>query len=200
MTWKVFGSRHVLRDRWISVRADDCLTASGVRVAPYYVLEYPDFVHVVALDSYDRVVLVRQYRHGIRKFSLELPGGTMDLADEDPIATARRELREETGYVGESFRLLASLSTDPAKLNNRLHLVLAESVVAAGPPTPDPAEEITTELVGCRAAYDLALGGKVLNAQHVALLVIGFHAAGRVTTNFNAEAVSPAATPGAPHS
>jgi len=93
----VTRSRHVYRDRWISVRADDCVTASGVEVKPFYVLEYPDWVHVVAVDRYDHILLVRQYRHGLGEVSLELPGGMMDRMDVDPVAAGMRELLEETG-------------------------------------------------------------------------------------------------------
>lgn len=42
--WKRKSSQYVLRDRWVSVRADDCVTAEGVEISPYYVLEYPDWV------------------------------------------------------------------------------------------------------------------------------------------------------------
>ncbi len=50
MGWTVNHSRYVLRDRWITVRADDCVTSQGVEIAPFYVLEYLGWVHVVALD------------------------------------------------------------------------------------------------------------------------------------------------------
>ena len=63
--WRVTGSRYVHKDRWIAVRADDCVTEDGVSVAPYYVLEYPDWVEIVALDADDNLLLVRQYRHGV---------------------------------------------------------------------------------------------------------------------------------------
>ena len=63
--WTVRSSRRVLHDRWISVRADDCVTAEGAEVSPFYVLEYPDWVNVVALDDENHVLLVRQYRHGL---------------------------------------------------------------------------------------------------------------------------------------
>lgn len=169
--WKVQGSRYVLRDRWICLRADDCVTASGVEVSPYYVLEYPDFVHVAAFDAQDRLILVQQYRHGLGGVSLELPGGTADPADADEIATAKRELVEETGYGSGTFSLRATLSTDPAKLANRLHLVVA-SDVRPGTSAPDATEQISVHLVAREVAVHLALSGAIMNAQHVGLLLM----------------------------
>lgn len=173
--WTVTRSRHVLADRWISVRADDCVTATGVEVAPYYVVEFPDFVHVVALDRDGRIVLVRQYRHGLADMSLELPGGVMDAADGDPTVTAARELKEETGYAGASFELVATLSTDPARYANRIHLVVARDVVP-GEASPEPSETISVELVPRREALRLARTGGIMNSQHVGLMFIALSA------------------------
>jgi 8-oxo-dGTP pyrophosphatase MutT (NUDIX family) len=170
--WTVRASTHAVRDRWISVRADDCVTASGAAVAPYYVLEFPDFVHVLALDEAGRVVLVRQYRHGYGGLSLELPGGVVDPGETDVLAVAARELREETGYVGGSLTRLTTLSVDPARYANRLHLVRATGVVA-GMASPEPTEDIEVVLVPRDEAIRLALSGGIVNAAHVGLLLIG---------------------------
>ncbi len=71
--WKVKGSRYLLRERFLTARVDHCVTPAGIEV-PYYVLEYPGWVNVVALDKEDHLILVRQYRHALGDISLELPG------------------------------------------------------------------------------------------------------------------------------
>ena len=76
--WEVTGSRYVVEDRWMRLRADDCRTASGVVVAPYYVQESADWVHVAAFDEEKRLLVTRQYRHGTGKISTELPCGVME--------------------------------------------------------------------------------------------------------------------------
>jgi 8-oxo-dGTP pyrophosphatase MutT (NUDIX family) len=178
MKWIVRRSRHVFRDRWISLRADDCVTPTGVEIEPFYVLEYPDWVHVVALDADNHILLVEQYRHGLGTTTLELPGGAMDAADLNPIGTAARELVEETGYSASSYRLIASLSPNPATHTNQVHVVLAQVARFSQQPTPDPGEDIMTVRVPAHEAVRMALAGKVLHAQHVGLLLVGLNAAG----------------------
>ena len=59
--WRVIRSETLLKDRWIDLRADDCVTSAGIKISPYYVLCYPDWVHVVALTypyGDDRLVLM----------------------------------------------------------------------------------------------------------------------------------------------
>ena len=96
--WTVRRSRTVLADRWIHVNADAVEDARGNLLDPYYTLESPDWVSVVALTDAEELVLVRLYRHGLRALSLELPAGAVDPGDADPLAAGRRELLEETGH------------------------------------------------------------------------------------------------------
>ena len=170
-SWTTHRTKHVLQDRWISVRADDCSTPGGVTVAPYYVLEFPDFVHVFATDWEDRVILVRQYRHGLQGMSLELPGGVMDPHDMDTLAVGARELQEETGYSGGALTHLATLSVDPARYANRLHLIRATGVIAGGS-NPEPTEDIDVVLVARQEAKRMALSGEIANACHVGLMLM----------------------------
>jgi 8-oxo-dGTP pyrophosphatase MutT (NUDIX family) len=125
LAWTVESSTHVVRDQWISVRADNCRTPEGVEVAPFYVLEYADWVQVVALDDQEHVILVEQYRHGLGITSLELPTGSMEPEDVDPLDAGRRELVEETGFEADSWQHIATLAPNPANQNNRCHIVLA---------------------------------------------------------------------------
>jgi len=97
--WSVRASRYSFRDRWLAVRSDQCTAADGTIIAPYDVVELPDWVNILALTLEQEIVLVREYRHGTGEITLELPSGTVE-AGEAPLATAQRELREETGYGG----------------------------------------------------------------------------------------------------
>jgi 8-oxo-dGTP pyrophosphatase MutT (NUDIX family) len=168
--WRVTTSRYALQDRWISVRADDCVTPEGVVIAPFYVLDYPDWVQVVAFDKNDNVLLIRQYRHGLGGTSIELPAGMMDPDDRDPLAAAARELREETGCAG-ALTLFGTLSPNPATHSNRIHTVVARDVVATEAPADDPTEQIESFWVPRAEALRMALAGEIVTAIQVASLL-----------------------------
>jgi 8-oxo-dGTP pyrophosphatase MutT (NUDIX family) len=170
--WRTISSRSIHRDRWIHLRADDCLTPRGQEIAPYYVLEFRHFVHVIAIEETGKLVMVRQYRHGVESNSLELPGGVMDEEESEPRETAARELSEETGYVAERFEEIARLSPDPARYSNRLIIFLACNARLANVQALGEGEDIEVELLPWDRAIHLALSGGIINAGHVAALLI----------------------------
>ncbi|WP_421739971.1 NUDIX hydrolase [Caulobacter sp.] len=175
--WRVTASRYVHKDRWIAVRADDCVTDEGVVVAPYYVLDYPDWVQIVALDAADNVLLIRQYRHGLGDFSIELPAGAMDASDDDPLVAAARELLEETGCAGD-LTLIGQTSPNPANHANRIHTVVARNVVVVAEPADDPTERIERFWVTPEEAVRMAMTGEITTAIQIASLLVGLTQAG----------------------
>lgn len=91
------------------------------------IVEHPGSVAIVAIDADRRVVLVRQLREAVRRELLELPAGGLEDGEE-PLACARRELREETGLSGGTWRSLAAFFTTPGVCRERIHLFLAEGL------------------------------------------------------------------------
>lgn len=179
--WHTLSSRTVIKDRWIDLRADRCVTPSGAEIAPYYVLTYPDWVHVVALTADDRMVVVRQYRHAIGKVTLEIPGGVIDAADSDPLAAAQRELAEETGYTAQTWRMLGGFHPNPATHTNRVHVALALDARTQVEPSPDVGEEgLETLTMSIREILDGLPAGVLVQAMHVAAIYLGLAAAGHL--------------------
>lgn len=179
--WRVASSKTVLRDRWIDVRADRCFTPSGKEISPYYVLSYPDWVNVVAVTSDDRLVLTRQYRHGVADFPNELPSGRVDASDADPEVTARRELEEETGYVTVRWRKAAVHSPNPATHTNHVHVYVAEDVKPGGVQALDAGEEgLTVRLVPISTVLNSLDSGFLMQSMHIASLILGLQAVGRL--------------------
>lgn len=129
----------------------------------FVVVDAPDWVNVLAHTSDDRLVLVNQFRYGIDAFSWEIPGGVIETG-EDPVVAGLRELQEETGYVGENARLLASVHPNPAFMRNRCHLVLVEKCRLVAPPTWDADEEIEIAAVPVAEVYARARAGGITHS------------------------------------
>lgn len=108
---------------------------------PISLLETVDWVNVIALTPGLEVVLVRQFRHGTRDFTLEIPGGQVD-ARETPARAAARELLEETGFAGARPVILGTVTPNPAFLNNRCHTVLFRNCRRVAKPELDRGEDI----------------------------------------------------------
>ncbi len=107
----------------------------------FYRLQGPDWVNVVAFTRSSELLVVEQFRHGIDAATLEIPGGGCDPG-ELPAEAARRELREETGFVSGQWVALGSCTPNPATQNNRCHTFLALDCDPDGALELDPAEEL----------------------------------------------------------
>jgi len=132
----------------------------------FYVLDAPAWVNIIPLTRAGEVVMVRQYRHGIGDFTLEIPGGMVDPADPDPAAAARREMIEETGYDAETIVPLGSVNPNPAIQPNLCHLFVAREVSLVAQPhaNPDGAEETEVALVPLSEIKGLIASGRISHA------------------------------------
>ena len=160
------GLFQVTRDRACSPRTGEELNFNVIRMA--------DWLMVVALDQAGRLVMVRQYRHGSRAFSLEVPGGLHNddhHADpQQPEQGAARELAEETGYGGGEWSCLAELRPQPALFSNRMWIYLARNVAPLSAQKLDPGEDIEVALVDPRELKARIASGEINNAMTIAAL------------------------------
>jgi len=104
------------------------------------IVEHPGAVAIVAVDRDGMVTLVRQRREAVRAQLLELPAGTLE-AGESPLDSARRELEEETGLTGGTWREAARFYTTPGFCRERMHLFFAEEL-DPGEASPEDDEEL----------------------------------------------------------
>jgi 8-oxo-dGDP phosphatase len=179
--WTVVEHELIHADKWIRLRSDTCVTSTGVSVAPYYVLEYPNWVHVVAIDENDHVVVIYQYRHAAGRICCELPCGCIEDFDSDPLEAAKRELLEETGYAPEHCAVFSELSPNPATHTNRVFGVLALGVRRVAEPRLDPTEIVQIAHLSVERVITMATRGQFYHSMHVSSLLLGLAAAGKIS-------------------
>jgi ADP-ribose pyrophosphatase len=136
---------------------------------PFYRIESPAWVNVVALTERDELVMVRQWRQGLRAVTLEIPGGLVDPG-ETPAAAGVRELLEETGFRAGRMTSLGSINPNPALFTNRCHMQVAEGCVRVAEIQNSATEETIVELLPRAALPDLLRSGGIDHALVVAAL------------------------------
>lgn len=129
----------------------------------FVVLDAPDWVNVVALTPTDQVVLVQQFRYGMASVSTEIPGGMVDPGEE-PLRSAMRELREETGYVANSWLYLGVVEPNPAFQNNRCWLYLALDAEFTGTTAHESSEVIEVVHVPLAQIGEMIMRGEITHA------------------------------------
>lgn len=169
MKWKIVSSEYLIKAPWAVLRRDRCEMPSGHIVPEYYVLEYPNWVNIVALTKENKVILVKQYRHGAGKEFLEIPGGVIDEG-EDALDAAKREMLEETGYAFESMERLVDLYPNPATSTNITTTFLAKGGIKVKEQELDDQEEIDVLLYSIDDVKKLLKDHKIGQALHVSAL------------------------------
>lgn len=126
--WKILHSEYLHRRPWLTVRRDTVQLPTGVINDEYYVLEYPDWINVIAIREDGRFVMIRQYRHALGVTAYELVAGVVDPSDASPLDAAKRELYEETGYGGGRWEEYLVAAPNPGAMTNYSHTFLARGV------------------------------------------------------------------------
>jgi ADP-ribose pyrophosphatase len=166
-SWPIVSSRIARAFRIFNLRMDRAHSPLTGTEHDFVVLESAPWVNVIAVTREEEVVLIHQYRHGIRAVTMEIPGGLVEMA-ETPLAAAKRELLEETGCWGEIWIDLGYVYPNPAIQDNRCHTFLALGVTQAGPQALNGSEDIEVILHPLADIPRLIREGKIRHALVVA--------------------------------
>ncbi|MGC8658182.1 MAG: NUDIX hydrolase [Desulfomonilaceae bacterium] len=158
--WDLLSSRGDRDYNLFSVQINTCKSPRTGLAHEFQILKSPDWVAVVALTEKREVILVNQFRHGIRDMSLELPGGLVKHG-QTPMKSAEEELMEETGFAAPSLKLIGWSHPLPALFNNKFYVYLAENAVYTGNLNPDETEELETVLAPLNELNNFVREGKI---------------------------------------
>ena len=161
--WEILSTEYLIRRPWLTARRDHVKLPTGVENPEFYVLEYPDWVNVIAITREGEFVMIRQYRHGLGETRYELCAGVSEEG-EDPVESARRELYEEAGYGGGEWQLWMTISANPSTTNNLTYCFLATGVELMSTQHLDETEDITVHLLTEEEVKELLVKDEIRQA------------------------------------
>lgn len=158
--WDILSSHYIFRRPWLTVRCDSLRLPTGAIEPEHYILEYPDWVNVIAITEDGQFVMVRQYRHGLQSTETELCAGVAEQG-ETPLDAAKRELIEETGYTSENWEEFMTISANPATHNDLTHCFIAHEAKLTTSPKLDETEFLETLLLSRDELLELMRTDKI---------------------------------------
>ena len=136
---------------------------------PFYRIDADDWVNVIPVTPSGEVVMVKQYRHGSRTVTLEIPGGIIEPSEAPDVAAARETL-EETGYAGRAPESLGCVNPNPALFGNRCHTFLILDAEPVAEIANSSTEETSVELIAASEIPRLLKQGIIDHALVVSAL------------------------------
>ena len=181
--FETVSSETVYTGRVLALRADEVRMPGG-RTAIREVVEHYGAVAVAAVDADDRLLMIHQYRHPLGRRIWELPAGLLDLAGEDPVEGAARELLEETGVVAGAWRVLIDVAVSPGFCDEAVRVYLARDLTLGIRPDAENEEaDLSVHWFDLGEAVGHVLSGEIVNATAAAGVLAAYAAVvdGRAT-------------------
>lgn len=169
LRWKVLESEYLHREPWLTVRKERLQLPNGTIVPKYYVLEYNDWVNIIAITKDGKYIMVEQYRHGIGETCMEVCAGVCE-SGEAPLDAAKRELLEETGYGNGEWTELICTAPNASANTNLTYTYIANGVEKIAEPTPEESEDLIIHHFSVDEVKNLLAEGKIIQATMVAPL------------------------------
>ena len=171
LSWEEISTEHIVHDEWIDFRKSAFRFPDGRVFQPYYSYTRRDYAVVVASDVDGQFICVRQFRQGIHEVTTEFPAGAIEKKDGTTpeaaaLEAARRELREETGYVSDSWRPLLSIPSNATISDNIAWLFVAENCRPAAEQQLDEMELLRVRKHSAQEIDEMVLRGEFKQSVH----------------------------------
>jgi len=167
--WKTLHSSYAISSNYLKIRRETVQLPTGQIYNDYFINETAGWVAIFCVTHENKIILNRQYKHGIGEYVLELPAGAID-PNEHPEVSARRELLEETGYEARNFEYLGAYIIDPTFSEGYMHLFFCDEAVPTGGKSNDPRENIANRFVSIDELVRLLRSLEINVIGHVAAI------------------------------
>lgn len=167
--WKTIETKNILKGhifRYLQVRRQ---SPESKKIGEFDIIQCSNWVNVIAITPDQKIVLIKQYRHGTNNYTTEIPGGAINHG-EDSLVGAKRELEEETGYTSTNWQFLGKVDVNPAFMSNTCETYLALDAIKTTNQNLDPFEEIEVFLDDVKNLNQLICSGVVTHSLVVAAI------------------------------
>lgn len=174
--WKVLNRKEIFTaSPWLSLSVEELQMPDGKIIEDFYHLDIPDFVVIFAETAKGGVITLRQYKHGVGRSSLTLPGGQVESI-EAPLDAAKRELLEETGYQAPFWRHLGSYTVNGNLGCGKGHFFMATGAKRIQDPNSGDLEEMEIQVLKQDALKKSMADGDVILLNHACAISLAFQA------------------------
>lgn len=154
-----------------NVTKDDVVLSNGIS-------RFREVVHhnggvVIVAEHNNKIIFVRQYRYPTQEVLIELPAGKLDKKDETPIDAAKRELKEETGFVASTWKELGFIWPTPGFCTEKLHLFKAENLIQQTP-NPEEGEIISFAELDKDEVFSMIKDGRISDSKTICAITRAF--------------------------
>ncbi|WP_030679078.1 NUDIX domain-containing protein [Streptomyces cellulosae] len=191
--WEIRATETPFVGNKTSVRTDEVVMPDGSVVRRDYQV-HPGSVAVLALDAEDRVLLIKQYRHPVRRKLWEIPAGLLDVPGENPLHAAQRELYEEAHVKAEDWRVLTDVYTTPGGCDEAVRIFLARDLSEADQERFEVEDE-EADMEHARVPVDELVRGALAGELHNNCLVVGVLSLVAARSGDGLDALRPADAP-----
>lgn len=161
MPWKTLQTKTEFESPYVTVQKNAVELPDGLQIEDFYTVTVPDAAMIVALTVSNEVLLKKEFRYSCGEDMIECPAGTFEVDETDPLAVAKRELLEETGYTSEDWTYLGETRESTAKLTNKMHIFMAQNCVRVGEQHLDKTEHLDLMVVPLERAVEMVMKNEI---------------------------------------